>query len=406
VPSAAQVRAALTPGLASPYLGSLVGVEVADLTTGRVLFRRNAGLPLLPASTAKLATATAALAVFGDSARLVTKVVALGTVRGGVLHGDLVLVGGGDQLLATGPASHGEYPQAARISGLAAQVAAAGIREVTGRVLGDGALFSGPAQAPGWKPDYVGDGSVAPVGALEVDGGRVQPDLATSPRVADPALAAAADLTVALRAAGVRGLQAPATTAVAPARLPARALATVAGPPLSVEVESMLTRSDDDLAESLGRLLAIHAGLPATFAGAAQAVTGELSRLGLPTAGLRLADTSGLSILDRVPARLLVAILRLDASASHPGLRPVLTGLPVAAFSGTLVFRFRTPPATRAAGLIHAKTGTLDNVTALAGTVVDRQGREVVFAILSNSAPDTDAGEAATDVVAAAIAGL
>ena len=111
-------------------------------------------------------------------------------------------------------------------------------------------------------------------------------------------------------------------------------------------------------------------------------------------------------MLDRVPSRLLVAILRMDASASHPQLRPVITGLPVAAFSGTLTFRYLTPPASRAAGLVRAKTGTLDGMTALAGTVVDRQGRQLVFAILTNSAAGTESAETAVDRVAAAIAAL
>jgi len=406
LPSPAAVAAAVTPLLRAPALGVRVGAEVCDLTTATVLYRRGASTPLAPASAVKLATATAALAVLGDSARLVTRVVAEGVVRGAVLHGNLLLVGGGDQLLSAGAAPGGTYPRFARIAGLAAQLVAAGISRVTGRVLGDGALFTGATQAPGWKPDYVADGSVTPVGSLEVDGGRLVPDLATTVRVADPALTAAADLTAALRAAGVRVGAGPGTRAVPPAELPPHPLAAVAGPPLAVEVESMLTRSDDDFAESLGRLLAIREGLPATFAGAAHAVTAELARLGLSTAGMHLADSSGLSVLDRVPSRLLVAILRLDASASHPQLRPVITGLPVAAFSGTLTFRYLTPPASRAAGLVRAKTGTLDGVTALAGTVVDRQGRQLVFAILTNSAAGTESAETVVDRVAAAIAAL
>jgi D-alanyl-D-alanine carboxypeptidase/D-alanyl-D-alanine-endopeptidase (penicillin-binding protein 4) len=76
--------------------------------------------------------------------------------------------------------------------------------------------------------------------------------------------------------------------------------------------------------------------------------------------------------------------VRLAVLPAHPELRTLVTGLPIAGFSGTMADRF-TAPGTRAyAGLVRAKTGTLNNVTSMAGTVVDRDGRELVFAFVSN----------------------
>lgn len=92
----------------------------------------------------------------------------------------------------------------------------------------------------------------------------------------------------------------------------------------------------------------------------------------MPLAGARLADGSGLDRADKVSAGLLAGLLALAAGPDHPELRPVLTGLPVAGFSGTLGDRYTaTSPAT---GLIRAKTGTLTGVNSLAGTAVDAQG--------------------------------
>ena len=48
---------------------------VTDLASGRVLFARAAGVPATPASSAKVATAVAALAVLGPAARFTTRVV-------------------------------------------------------------------------------------------------------------------------------------------------------------------------------------------------------------------------------------------------------------------------------------------------------------------------------------------
>ena len=71
-------------------------------------------------------------------------------------------------------------------------------------------------------------------------------------------------------------------------------------------------------------------------------------------------------------------MVRLVASGEHPELRPVLTGLPVAGFTGSLAYRFDQAPAGR--GLVRAKTGTLSGVSGLAGVATDREGTPLVFA--------------------------
>ena len=115
------------------------------------------------------------------------------------------------------------------------------------------------------------------------------------------------------------------------------------------------------------------------------------------------ANGSGLSTLDRVTPRLLVATLRL--LAQRPELRPIVAGLPVAGFTGTLTDRYRSRQNRAGAGLVRAKTGTLAGVNTLAGTVVDADGRLLVFAFLTNRATGPDATEAALDRLAAALAG-
>ena len=91
----------------------------------------------------------------------------------------------------------------------------------------------------------------------------------------------------------------------------------------------------------------------------------------------------------------------LAASTDHPQLRPLLTGLPVAALSGTLAERF--DESAGAAGWVRAKTGSLRGVTSLAGTVQDADGRLLVFAVLADAVPATTAARDAVDSVAAAL---
>ena len=169
-------------------------------------------------------------------------------------------------------------------------------------------------------------------------------------------------------------------------------------------VEQALTASDNLLAETLARQVAVRRGLPASFDGAAQAVTAALAEAGLDTTGVSLTDGSGLSGDDRVPARLLVDVLRGAADGSIPGVDALLSGLPVAGYDGTLAERAADGAGVPAA--VRAKTGTLGGVNDLAGTVLTADGRLLAFAVLADGTTGgLRASETALDQVAAALAG-
>lgn len=410
-PDPAVLAATLRPLLADRALGGRTSAVVLDAATGRRFYDVGGSAAVVPASTAKLATAVAALHVLGAAARLHTRV-----VRGAAAD-QVVLVGGGDPTLA-GPGlgsvvaagSALPFPTPARVADLAAATATAlhrvAVRSV--RLGYDASVFAGPTVASSWKPGYVTSGNVAPVVGLEVDEGRLH--AGRPARSTDPARTAALVFATLLTADGitVQGAPAPARVSVpAPtAAAGSRALADVSSPPLSDLVERMLLLSDNDLAEALARQVAVALHLPPTFEGGATAVREALGDLGVG-AGVALVDGSGLSRQDRVRTDSLVAILRMAAATDHPELRPVVTGLPVAGFAGTLADRYHKLPARAAAGIVRAKTGTLDHVSSLAGLLVDRDGRLLVFAFVTDGVPGDvpDAAEAALDRTAAALAG-
>ena len=141
--------------------------------------------------------------------------------------------------------------------------------------------------------------------------------------------------------------------------------------------------SDNMLAEALARHVAIARGLPATFEGAAQAVTDAVAEAGVDTSGVTLSDGSGLSRDDRIPAGVLTAVVQGAADGSLGGASLMLSGLPVAGYDGTLADRGDDDPAT-APGAIRAKTGTLLGVHTLAGTVVTTDGRLLAFAVVAD----------------------
>jgi D-alanyl-D-alanine carboxypeptidase/D-alanyl-D-alanine-endopeptidase (penicillin-binding protein 4) len=409
VPTQAGLSSLVASSLPASAAGPDAGIMVTDAVTGKVLYSQNGYTPATPASTTKVVTAVAALAVLGPQARFTTSVK---QVPGGI-----VLVGGGDPTLAVNSYPPSDYPQPATLAALAAKTAAALKTAGRGSVqLGyDTSLYSGPALAPGWDDGLVTSGNVTPITSLEADQGRLTPGGALeddddptnyNPRTMDPAGMTAAAFAALLEKDGITVTGSP-TSATAPAG--AATIAQVKSPVLASVVEQMLQESNNVIAENLARQVAIATGRRATFSGAAAAVMAEIHTLGVTTP-ISLVDGSGLSADDGIAPVTLVRVLA--AASADPRVRSAITGLPVAGFTGTLspghsVFGAITGTAR---GVVRAKTGNLSSVAALAGIVVDHSGRPLIFAFMAPQATSSGglpvAAATAMDNAAAALAGL
>jgi D-alanyl-D-alanine carboxypeptidase/D-alanyl-D-alanine-endopeptidase (penicillin-binding protein 4) len=170
------------------------------------------------------------------------------------------------------------------------------------------------------------------------------------------------------------------------ARKDAPQLALVRSLALDRIVERLLMVSDNDAAEVLLRQAAVGAGQPGSFAAGRQEVRARLMKLGAWDSGTVVRDGSGLSRKNRIPAHTTAEALRLALQPSHPELRGVVTGLPVAGVEGSLRNRFYASGATAGRGLLRAKTGTLNQVTALAGYVRTGDGSLLVYSFTINKA--------------------
>jgi serine-type D-Ala-D-Ala carboxypeptidase/endopeptidase (penicillin-binding protein 4) len=353
------LAARLAKALAVPHISQSRTAAIAfDLETGETLYAEHGALSLAPASNEKLAVTYAALVGLGTTYRIETDVLGRGQQNGRVWQGHLLLVGHGDPTLSS-----------ADLADLAAQVRVAGITRVTGAVFGDESFFDARRTAPGWKPWYYVNES-APLSALTVDRGIYRGRISRN-----PALSAALVFRDALRRAGV---------AVGGAGLGAEhgdevPLAAVDSAPLSEIVRYMDRASDNFTAEIiLKQLGAIENEVGTSAAGAAYARR-LLAEAGVPLAGVRLTDGSGLSLLDRLTVRALAGILR--AAWADPDVRPAfVAALPIAGINGTLSDRMRGPPAR---GNVLAKTGTTFQASALSGYV----RRRYVFSVLQNGNP-------------------
>lgn len=344
--AATSLRARLHAALAG-FNGSGTGVLAVDLASGRAVYAHHANASLVPASNQKLALTYAALVVLGPSFRMRTEVLGEGRLDGGTTwRGNLILKGYGDPTL-----------DRAGLAELARRLRASGVRRVTGSLVADESWFDVHRGGPGWKASFIPVES-QPLSALTVAG-------------AAGALGTARLFRKALTRAGVRVQQG---TKVA--RAGGWPLAVRFSPSLVEILHHMDVESDNFTAELvLKQLGATLMGRGTTASGAA-VVRGVLAERHVPLAGVRIADGSGLSALDRLTAKALVTILqRIWADRD---LRPVVFQiLPVSGRDGTLEDRLAKPPAR---GNVRAKTGTLDTASALSGFVRERYA----FAILQN----------------------
>ena len=437
------------------FAAAFWGIEVRSLRTGRVLYGRNAGKSLRPASTLKLVTTAAALDAFGPDDRLRTTLETAARLDGqGRLLGDLYLVGGGDPNLS------GRFHQG-RITvpfeALADQLRSAGVRRVEGRLVGHEGLFAGDRRGEDWGwsdlvwwygaevsalsfndncadlvvspgeregdplvvdraplSDYYRVVSVASTGPQGAPGApgtfTLQRDLGSNvirlsgilPRGAgpwtssvaleDPARFAATVFKEVLEGKGILVLGEVATSG-APLPDGRRVLAVRESEPLREIIKAVNKPSQNLHAEMLLRLLGARRKGTGSAEAGREAVEDFLHRIKVVPEEWSLRDGSGLSRSDLLTPREMVTLLA--AMDRHPHAAAFRDSLPVAGVDGTLRNRMKGPPAE---GKVLAKTGTLRHVNALAGYVATRSGERLAFfAALNNHANAPSQGVGALD---------
>lgn len=420
--------------------GAQIGVVVSDAKTGQTLYQRNGDGRLVPASSTKLLTSTAAMALLGPDYRYSTDVFADGSRHGSVLKGDLYLRGTGDPTMLAE-----DYDR------LAASVAAAGIQRVTGRLVADDTRFDSnrlgaswaaddesayyssqispltvapdtdydagtvlltvtPGAAPGDAPtvkvtppnDYVRiDNSATTVGAGEsrtvavdrphgsntiVVSGKIPVGSAATNSwisVWEPAGYASAVFADALAAHGVKVTGEPVLGKAVPEG--ATSLASHPSMPLKDLLTPFLKLSNNNHAEVLVKTIGYEVKGSGTWSAGLSAIADYLRTLGLDPAALRQMDGSGLSRMDVVSTKQFTELL--VAARQQPWFQDWYGALPIACVSdrmtgGTLRSRMC---GTAAAGNLHGKTGSLTGVSGLSGYVTDADGRELVFSFVSNN---------------------
>jgi D-alanyl-D-alanine carboxypeptidase/D-alanyl-D-alanine-endopeptidase (penicillin-binding protein 4) len=420
-----------------------VALVVQPLDAAAPLLTHNADAALHPASVMQLVTSFAALHQLGPGYVWTTDVWADGPIAEGVLNGNLVIKGYGDPTLTL-----------ERMWLLQRELRARGIRHIRGRLVLDSSYFNVPAIDPGAFDDEplalynaVPGALVANFNAMTL---RLRPDadrVLIVPDIALPGVALTShlvlnedagcngwrsavkptfagptqvELSVTGRYARGCGEQAmmlslfePAATfdfifrglwaesggtldgaTVAGAAPKAEPLLRFASEPLTGALNRLNKYSNNLMTRNLFLTLgAEREGAPATLEKGERTVREVLAHRGVPVNKLVLENGAGLSRIERISADALNQLLR--AAYNSPLFSEFESALPIVAIDGTLKRRFNGSPLT---GNAHLKTGTLRDVSALAGYVYTVQGRRVAFVMLVNH-PGARRSEAAQQVL-------
>lgn len=356
------------------------GAYVRDMQTGEELFALRENAVRIPASVEKLFTTSSALLRLGPSATLQTEaVVAPQAVvePGGVLRGDLVLVGGGDPFFGDGSGASQR---------LARAVHAAGIRRIAGSVVGDEGAFDARRSACCSGYDFDLGGVLS---ALAYDRGVFR-----GRERLNAASFAASRFAAQLNFAGV-SVSGKSRAGSAPDA--AKPIAVEPSMPVGELARFINVPSNNFAAEMLFKELGARYRDSGTTAAGAEVVRDTLDDFGVRP---KIVDGSGLSRVNRATPRQVVRLLERmrnqDIAASFRA------SLAVTGSTGTVKARMRSTPA---AGRCEVKTGTLRGVSALAGYCRAAGGRDIGFALMFNRA-NTVVAKAREDRIAAAIARL
>lgn len=385
LPNEAALIAALDTALKYDGEGD-ISANVTDVASGTVLYSRNGGLERTPASSLKLLTAAAALKSLGADTRFSTSVVS------GATPNSLIIKAGGDSLLTAAASNPDDVMGHAGLATLAEKTAAA-LKSAGNAgpftLALDDTLFTGPALNPAWLDGDVEAGEIAPIYPMALYGARNAAGSKGAPRPQDSALRVTEAFATALDRVGIKTTgdivraTAPASATGKPGT-PGTVVASVESATVAQQVQYLLQESDNYVTEVLARMVAVKEKRPGSSSDGVAAVQGVVASLGVDGRGLVMNDVAGLAPGNLISAEQFVKVITLMLANPDADVAQALPGLPIAGLSGTLSQRFTTPGTLPGAGVVRAKTGTLNEVATLTGYVINSNGRLLAFSFIGN----------------------
>lgn len=363
LPNPSAVSRALSELETDSRVTGTVSALIQDADTGKELGALRADRLSTPASSMKLLTSVAFLGAYGPNTTFSTKAK--------LLKGKLYLVAGGDILLSSDKGS----AQAVTGRGGLGDLARAAAKELRKQKLGevsvalDTSLYGGPAYHPSWEEwgrKYALEAT--PISADHFLGLAAKPTPGSAGRALE-------EFTARLREAGITVSRTEREKAPAGAR----EIASVHSPTVRETVRLMMLNSDNSLAEEAAHMVGLKVQGKADFQNGALGVKKQLEKMGIDVSAAKIYDGSGLSQDNKITPRILTRILAKVRGCGGCDYSSLPAALPVAGYDGTLEKRFTQ---TFLAGRVRAKTGSLGEVSALAGFMYTKAGRPLIFAVI------------------------
>jgi serine-type D-Ala-D-Ala carboxypeptidase/endopeptidase (penicillin-binding protein 4) len=417
-----------------------INAEVFSLDRSEILFEKNPQQLFIPASTNKIITAAVALMRLGPEYRFETRAFAEGPIENGMLKGNLVIVGSGDP---THSAKFNAGDPFAVFRAWAGKLKEKGIQTIAGAIIGDDGAFRKSGPGMGWEWNDLSYAYAAPAGALqfnenmvalqilpgkepgnpaEVRGSPLENYLKIINQIATVPVGGPTEIQVeygeadeTINISGTVPAKGPAVVQTVAVRRPTHyylaalqailsgegirtnswriAKGEVSGPqpssllwthdspPLSEIVKYLLKNSLNLYAETLVRALGLSLRGEGSVTRGKEVIEETLGQIGITAGSYLFADGSGLSRLNLESADSFIRLLR--CMQRDRNFQIFYDSLPIAGIDGTLAARMKK---TRAENNVRAKTGTMSNVSSLAGYVKTADGEMLAFSIAVNNA--------------------
>lgn len=381
-PSPETVKKALGKTLQDEKLG-FVSLDVRDAATGKVLVQQNADRPNHLASMTKLvSTAAVAHSDFDLDQRLETKVL--------LDEGNnIVIVAGGDTMLARGMGDPLAVAGRAGLKDLAQQVAAAlKAKEKAGENLPDTFQVAvddsqgGPMYSEDWSEVALNEGWTGKVTMLQLFDDRARH---LHPTPVDPVISAAGTFAGLLHEEGIKVKGSVPRTK---GRSKGEELGVVRSAPVRDQLIHALQVSDNARVETITRQAALATGGIEVEDSGPDAVGAwvvqQTKARGIDNTGHVQLDASGLTSKNQIPVQVLGELLQKGASGEDQEFHEILANLSMAGLYGTLQPRFYGDGREEARGFVRGKTGTLPMASGMAGTTVTEDGRLLTFVVSSD----------------------
>jgi D-alanyl-D-alanine carboxypeptidase/D-alanyl-D-alanine-endopeptidase (penicillin-binding protein 4) len=423
------------------FVNSQWGVVIQSLETGEYLYKRNEDKLFIPASDLKLFTTSTGLITLGSEYKFRTNLYMNGYIDGSILKGDIIVQGRGDPTISE-RFYNGDMLKI--YNDWADSLINIGIDEITGNIVGDDNAFDDVGLGAGWAWDYESNWFAAPSSAISFNDNCVNIIVTTNKKTHQPEVIVVPDTKYVIILNKAVTVPKDSITAIETYREPGTSVITIFGtirdnsdsvrtyvtvnnptqyamvalkdvlkrkgilldgypidvddltntldyskmkpiftqysPPLKEIIKITNKQSQNLYAEQILKTIGLETKGYGTFANGISTEVRVLKEMGINPESMNIVDGSGLSRLDLVTPRQIVALLSYMYKSRY--FIPFFNSLPIAGVDGTLGDRMQN---TKAQGKIRAKPGYLESVRNLSGYAFTGDNEPIAFSIIVNN---------------------